>query len=229
MVSTRERIKGLFRDLAVDPPDYVVEHAEYIHLKKNSYLFEQGGPLDCIYYLCSGKIGIYNISADGATSRIVYIAPGESVGEMEILCDKNEVAFTAKVYETCDILKIYKPDFIKWLKKDPGFMYRMLKNTAQKLYTAATAICQHVRNDAVGIVSLYIMDSVRNKLVAAPVAVIDHTRADIADNCRISERTVNRSIRFLSDLGVISVSRGKITVSRDQYNQLTASDRIFSE
>lgn len=229
MVSNRDKIRQLFLDLAKDPPDYVIDHAEYIHLRKNSYLFEQGGPLDCVYFICSGKIGIYNVSTDGATSRIVYIAPGEIVGEMEILCGKNEVAFTAKAYEVCDILKVYKQDFITWMKSDPEFMYRMTTSVAQKLYTAATAICQHVRNNAVGLVSLYIMDAVKTSLSSESVAVIQHTRADIADNCRISERTVNRSIKFLSEWGLITVTRGKITVTREQYNRLTESDSIFTE
>ncbi|MEG2882701.1 MAG: cyclic nucleotide-binding domain-containing protein, partial [Christensenella sp.] len=146
MIADTDKIKKLFHELSVVPPEYVVEHAEYIHLRKNSYLFEQGGPLNCIYYLCSGQIGIYNISINGATSRIVYITPGEI-----------EVAFTAKAYESCEILKIRNQDFISWIKSDSAFMYQMTTGVAHKLYTAATAICQHVRNDAVGIVSLYIM------------------------------------------------------------------------
>ncbi|MEG1472694.1 MAG: Crp/Fnr family transcriptional regulator [Christensenella sp.] len=229
MIADTDKIKKLFHELSVVPPEYVVEHAEYIHLRKNSYLFEQGGPLNCIYYLCSGQIGIYNISINGATSRIVYITPGEIVGEMEILCGKNEVAFTAKAYESCEILKIRNQDFISWIKSDSAFMYQMTTGVAHKLYTAATAICQHVRNDAVGIVSLYIMESVKNQFSNKNIAVINHTRTDIADNCRISERTVNRSIKFLTELNLITVSHGKITVTREQYNQLTESNSIFFE
>ncbi len=194
---------------------------ELLELKNGEYLLEQGQDLDNAYLLCEGKIGIYNLSIDGATSRVVFITPGELIGEMELLVSKNKVAFSARAYADCQLIKIKKNIFSEWLSSDTSFSMYINHTLAQKLYDTASAICMHVRNDAIGIVSMYIMDSTQEELMHNEVSILKDTRPVIAENCRVSERTVNRSIKYLHDLGYISLAKGKISVNREQFANLS--------
>ncbi|MDL2236476.1 Crp/Fnr family transcriptional regulator [Christensenellaceae bacterium OttesenSCG-928-K19] len=211
------------KEFTESPPAFLADKVELVRLKTGEFLLEQGAPIDCVYLLCKGKIGIYNISLDGATSRVVFISTGETIGEMEILCGREDVAFSARVYEDSELFRIYKDDFIAWLKEDTGFMFNVTTILANKLYDTASAICQHVGNDAIGLVSLYIIEAAKSQLEQKEVAVIRQTRAEIAENCRISERTVNRSIKYLSELGLVGLVRGKISINHVQMQQLSQS------
>lgn len=221
-----------FGRFQLHPPVSLMQKVDLVYLKNRAYLLEQGQPIDYVYYLCSGKIGIYNISMDGATSRVVFISPGEFIGEMELLCQNTEIFFSARAYDECEIIRIPQAEFMHWLETDSTFLMHIATTLAKKLHDTAGAICQHVRNDAIGIVSLYIVESVNGQFSSHGKAIIKDTRTAIAENCRISERTANRSIKYLCDLGYISLSKGKISVTPDQFTKLSnlvqSTPRILS-
>ena len=48
------------------------------------------------------------------------------------------------------------------------------------------------------------------------------TRTELSDRTRLSLRTINRTIKHMEDMGYIGKRTSKITINKDQYEQISA-------
>ncbi len=187
-------------------------------LPKGYTLLRKGDAVKYVYYICSGKVRVYDETADGLVERVVWVSSGEPVGEMEMLSEGNVVIYSAKVDEDdTQVIQISKNDFWSCLAGDNEFCMQIAICMAKKLNTAAMALCRHLNSDSLEMVAEYFLDIVGTQLLTCGKAAIAMTRSEIADNCCISERTVNRCVQKLKVSGCLSIGRGKINISREQY------------
>ncbi len=189
---------------------------------KGQRLINQGDPCSYVYYLCTGKIQVFDERDQGEVAWVVWINPGQIVGEMEVLAEMKSFLYSASIYsDKATILQIPVEDFWEWMRTDSGFCREMAQSMAKKLVDTVKALQKFLYNDAIHSVTEFILDQCYLPVLEQRTPVkIKHTRIEIAGICHISERTVNRSIKALKEENLVTIQRGKITVTRKQYEKL---------
>lgn len=221
------QLKNNFID-KISLPEAITQKDLVKHYKRGRRILKKGEPAKYVYYICSGKINVYNETADGNIGRVVCARPGETVGEMEILADEPITVFSASVHEDATVIRMQKQDFLNWMEGDPEFCMSIARVLAKKLSNAAYTFCEHATQSALSLVKDFIVDSVQGALEEAKKAKVKNSRVEIADDCGISERTVNRCVGKLKEQGLISVEKGKITVTQIQFEHLKSDSQDAS-
>ncbi len=206
-------------------PEIVTQKDLIKHYKCGRQILKKGDNAKYVYYICSGKINVYNETADGNIGRVVCAQSGETVGEMEILADEPITVFSASIHEDATVIRMEKQDFLNWMKEDPEFCMSLAKVLARKLSNTAHTFCEHTTQSALSLVKNFIIDSVQGKLKESQKAKVKNSRVEIADDCGISERTVNRCVGKLKEQGLICLEKGKITVNKNQLEHLKTDNQ----
>lgn len=188
---------------------------------RGDIILKQDTPAKIVYCLCEGRLRVFNENEDGEENRIIWIYPGDTVGELECLAELKMSSFTTEVFEdNTKVMEIKRNDFIEWLKQDHDFCFRVAQILAKKLYNTSKEFSASFTNDSATIVRRFIVELISKKIEENNQVPLLYTRADIAHICGVSERTVNRTIKKLKDQNLISLTRGKIWVNYQQYKGL---------
>ena len=202
-------------------PDDIQRISRLVKYQNGDVIFRKGETADYVYYILTGRVGIYNEMSNGKAERVVWSLPGEIVGEMEVMVNETIIEFSAYAYEDdTNVLKIEKDVFLKWLKTDRKLCLEVAYTLAKKLYISANTFVERSTNAASKLTRKFILDIVGGKIKKKPTVVLRYTRNEIAESCGISERSVNRCIKELKGQNYISVIKGKIMVNEAQYRAL---------
>jgi CRP-like cAMP-binding protein len=211
-------------------PSELKEKIEHISLKRGEYLFKQGDELLNIYYLVTGMLSTNISYADGTERRIVYLQPNDIVGELEILSGQKSAVYSVRAFTDCELIRIGKNSFLKAIRQDKAALSHLVSLMATKMLSTAKEIAVHAQSDSLDALGLFIVHYAEDYYRENPgsgIVTIRHTRPSIADACLMSESSVNRSVRRLKSDGLIDLVKGKIAVSRKQYEMLVNSRIIF--
>jgi hypothetical protein len=105
-----------------------------VHFKKNDIIFREGEESNFIYYILSGKYGVFH-----KNKKIGYITPADIfMGEMSFLLN-NQRSATVKTEKEGKLLKISKKQFISVIKKYPHYGIFLSRLIARKLARTNTA------------------------------------------------------------------------------------------
>ncbi len=202
-------------------PLEILERCVLITYNKGDIIFSKGDEAQYVYHVCGGRIGVFNEMSDGRAERVVWVMPYESIGEMEVLAGENHIVFSAKVYEDGTLLlRIMKEDYLDMLKKDRKYCFEAACTVAKKLYIASDTFCHRNTESALVRINRFLLDICRKLIEREGLVVLRNSRSEIADNCGLSERTVNRCIKKLKEQNLLSICKGKIMISKEQYENL---------
>ena len=119
-------------------PDDIQRISRLVKYQNGDLIFRKGEKADYVYYILTGRVGIYNEMSNGKTVRVVWSLPGEIVGEMEVMVNETIIEFSAYAYEDdTNVLKIEKDVFLKWLRTDRKLCLEVAYTLAKKLYISA--------------------------------------------------------------------------------------------
>ncbi len=202
-------------------PEDIKQISRILKHQKGDLIFRKGEMANYVYYILTGRVGIYNELSSGRVERVVWLLPGEVLGEMEVMVNERIIEFSAYAYEDdTDVLKIEKDIFLQWLKSDKNMCLNVAYTLAKKLYISANTFVERSTNEASKLTRKFIVDFARSQIKKQPNAILRYTRNEIAESCGISERSVNRCIKELKEQSYISIIKGKIMISTAQYNAL---------
>ncbi len=121
------------RDVPVQSPaGFSDQHA--LHFNRSDIVFREGEESNFIYYILSGRYGVYH-----QNKKIGYITPADIfMGEMSFLLN-NQRSATVKAEKEGKLLKISKKQFISVIKKYPHYGIFLSRLIARKLARTNTA------------------------------------------------------------------------------------------
>ena len=85
------------------------------------FIFSQGDPADCVYYLQEGRVKISAISTTGKKATIRLVSAGEFFGEKAIASEPGLRVTTATAMTACTALRIARPEFLRLMQEEPSF------------------------------------------------------------------------------------------------------------
>lgn len=196
-------------------PDILWESCSIIHFQRGETIFHMDERISFVYIICNGVVIISNNQLNGNEMCVVFVQDGSTIGEMEALLENKETVYSAKAFTECEMLAVPIEIFRLWISMDIVACGRMAHILAEKLYQSSVSVVQYKNLEAV----------VRLKILLAKqkTGYIRKTRAELAEACGVSERTINRCINQLKGQDMVTVNRGKIVISAAQLKTMQDS------
>lgn len=121
----------LFSDLTEEQYTFILSFGQMVHYKKEAILFQEGDDLDFVYILLSGELSVVLDSQEKPHKKHIIgtIAPGESIGEIAALTDKERSA-SVYVDQDSSLLRFSKVDFLHIITSIPQVLLRISKSLA---------------------------------------------------------------------------------------------------
>jgi CRP-like cAMP-binding protein len=106
----------------------------YVNFKEGDIIFNEGDKGQHLYLILNGEIDIYKYM-EGRNIVIATIKKGDVFGEMAILDDEIRTASAKVISESAQLMQVTKEHFIDQIKKNPTFIFNILKNLSKRLET----------------------------------------------------------------------------------------------
>ena len=192
-----------------------------IHVKKGSYIFREGEPVDSIFYIANGGIQIGKENENGKELTIRICGTGAVFGEGSIFANDTLHSTTAKaiqpskIYilnlETLELLLTENPtlliEYIQWVQ---------IENT--KNQTRIRDLVMHGKKGALYSTLIRLANTYGHLNTDGQTFIdIALTNSEVANLCGTSREMINRMLNDLKRDHIISFERGYITIKNLQY------------
>lgn len=188
------------------------------HLKKmdkGTYLFQEGGQANELYYIQSGKVQISKIVPDGRELTMRVCKEGELLGELALFSPSARHMLTAKVMESGEVGVILKEELEEKLVKNHALALEYMKWLNQqyrKNHTRFRDLVLHGKKGALYSTLIRLTNSYGIQKGASILIDLFLTNQDLANLCGTSREVINRLLSDLRKNDIISIEKGYITI-----------------
>lgn len=207
------------RDTLNALPSRLLQRASMITLKRNYILIRKGEKTKYAYLVLSGNLMVLNEFEDGNYFSFANLGAGKFISDLEVLSGNMVNAVTLLSTEPTKCLKCPIEDFIWCLDNDLAFLKRVVGGFARSMFHTSSERGENVYRKGANRLIVYIANYCPAVEISAPV-IIKKTRRDIASSIGVCEKTINRAVKDLIQLGYIKIYKGKITINPDQLERM---------
>lgn len=176
---------------------------------KNSVILFEDDPGDALYVVLGGQVKVVLIGEDGREVILSILKQGDFFGEMSLIDDQPRSAHVIATQES-NLLVLRREEFRHCMEETPRIALGLLKALSRRLRRADDKIGGLVLLDVNGRVARLLLELAdEHDGEQIPRKITHHTIAQMIGSSR---ETVSRTIRDLSERGLIDVSRKAITI-----------------
>ncbi|KAA9025787.1 Crp/Fnr family transcriptional regulator [Niallia endozanthoxylica] len=191
-----------------------------IKIKKDQFLFQEGQAAEELYLILSGKVQISKITSDGRELVLRICGLNDICGELTLFTDSPKYLLSATVLEEGEAAVIKKDVLEKQIFQNSALAYEFMKWMSDHFRKTQTKFRDLVLNGKRGalfstlirMTNSYGIQKDDGILIDLPL-----TNQKLGDFCGTSRESTNRILNDLKREGIISFTRGKITVHNLQY------------
>jgi len=216
-----EALKGAFIFSALNEAE-INELAGISHVRRfasEEFIFLEGDPPDYFYVLAVGKVRVVKHSASGKDFVVAFFEAGEIFGEVAVFENKPYPASAQAAGETT-VIAVPKKEFLAFLSQRPQVALRLISILGGRLREAQSRL----KDLAIERVEQRLANALL-MLSTRLGSILPFTRQDIADMTGTTTETAIRTMVHLKERGIISTSRGKITIVNSEKLRLLAEGR----
>lgn len=196
------------------PPGYIIHQKHY--------------PLDYFGIVCTGEHRVINEFENGNVFMIEKNEPIDFIGEVTILAGQEKTSVTIETLTECIVFMISRKDFEDWISKDIHFLRLVSQKVALKLYRSSYNRGARLFYPPNFLLLDYLLKYAKNAGIAPDsTVIIKKTRNDLYEELGITVKTLNRTIQKLKEDGMISIEKGKISMSYEQYQKAQKEIRYY--
>ncbi len=186
--------------------------------RASEVIFRKGDPGISMMSIVDGRVKISVASTDGKEAVLAVLGPGEVLGEMAILEDKDRSA-DAIALDACELLVLQKRDFIPFLERNPTICIRLLR-----------ILCDRLRRTS-ELVEDRTFLSLPARLAKTLLDLADAGGRETADGTRVdfnmsqknfgglmgaSRESVNKQLHAWQAEGLLTIGRGFVVLARPE-------------
>ena len=180
---------------------------------RNSVILFEDDPGDALYVVVTGQVKVVLIGEDGREVILAVLGPGDFFGEMSLIDDEPRSAHVIAM-EDSNLLVLRREDFQAALQEYPRIALGLLTALSRRLRRADDKIGSLVLLDVLGRVSRLLLEFADDEDGTQITRKVTHHT--IAQMVGSSRETVSRTMRELTDRGLIAVSRRTIQIKDRQ-------------
>lgn len=192
----------------IHPPGTIIHH--------------QQSDLDVFGIVASGEHRVINLFEDGNIFMIEKNEPIDFIGEVTILAGMRQTSVTIETITESIIMYISRKDFEDWIQKDIHFLRLVSQKVALKLYRSSSNRGAKLFYPPHFLLLDYLIQYAQQEQIQkTKYLIVKKTRQELHEETGITVKTINRTIPKLKDDQVISIVKGKISMTYEQYKLAT--------
>ena len=174
--------------------------------------------LDYFGLIVKGESRVINEFQNGNIFVIEKNKAIDFVGEVAILAGMRKASVTIETLTETTVLYFHRRDFEDWIAEDIHLLRLITEKIAYKLYRSSYNRGARLFYPPRYILLDYVLKYAASKQIQQKgQAVIRKTRQELCEECGIMIKTLNRSIKKLEEDGIVTVYKGKMTMTEEQY------------
>jgi CRP-like cAMP-binding protein len=202
--------QALFRPISPFELESLKKEVVKLELDKGLSLFQKGDMADGCFILVYGMIKLAVPASNGSDKIVELIRPGQCFGEAMLFLEEP-YPFYAEALEPSLLLRLPKNALFKLLEQSPAIARQMMTGLSYRLLGFIRNVERHASHNA--------MQRVVDYLVQTAVAQesndfrLELKKNVVASLLNLTPETFSRMLHHLSELGLITVSASRITIS----------------
>lgn len=216
------RLCPLFSDVSPDDLEQLTSIVHHRKVQRGELLFSEGDTAKGFYVVAEGRVKVYKLSADGKERILHIVQPGATFAEAAIFGDGIYPAY-AEPLVASRLLFFPKREFLNLLHNQTQMAINMISGLSRYLRQFATQVEQLTFQDVPARLAKYLLalSGAETGKVMLPIS-----KGQLASNLGTVSETLSRTLRKLSDEGIIKVEGKNITLCNlDELEDLAISTK----
>ena len=202
-------------------PHQTVEHIVSTKVKKGDYILKAGEPCDAVFFLLKGKVSGEVSSPQGRAYSFMDFSQMCVLGDYEMFYEGAEYIVSIRAEQNCTLLKLSRDHYVSWIKQDVNALFLRTNNILSVLTFERSVDRAYLQKNSKERLCLLLMrfyeigikDSNGN-------FTVQYTQGELADKIGVNLRSVQRSIASLESEQLVQLKKGKMVISKEQYEKL---------
>ncbi|GAA4407394.1 Crp/Fnr family transcriptional regulator [Fodinibacter luteus] len=195
--------------------------ARPMHLAAGEVAYSAGDSPSRLIVVHTGHLKISRVSADGSEQLIRVLGPGEFVGEASVFADRSPEDY-AIALDDCQACVFRHDDLRALVSRHPQIALRMLATVSARLSDTERRLSSLTAHDVEARVADYLLGLPGSWQGGIVTVTLPLAKKHVAALLDTTPESLSRSLRSLSDKGLIAIGPGRAVV-------LTQPDRLQQE
>jgi len=199
----------------------VSAHATTVDLDEAEWLFSQDDPATRFFFVQSGQMRLFRLSADGSEKIIELVGAGQTFAEALMFMGTGRYPVCAAALSPARLLSIDAADFVAMLRESPETCFALLGDLSRRLHGLIAEIDSLALVSATGRVARWLLarlpkhsysGELSERAAGLGTLALDVRKSVIASRLSIKPETWSRITRRLAEDGVIAVDGQRIAI-----------------
>lgn len=195
---------------------HLFETAHHIKkMEKGTFLFQEGEQANELYIVQSGILQLSKIIPDGRELTLRMCNSGDFVGELNLFSPSSRYLLSARVVESGEAAVIIKRELEEKLSQNLPLAFEFIRWMSlqyRKTQTKFRDLVLHGKKGALYSTLIRISNSYGVSTNQGILIDLPLTNQELANFCGTSREVVNRLLSDLRKMGIISITKGTITI-----------------
>lgn len=146
--------------------------------------------------------------------------PGDFFGEIECFAGLTRYRISILSSTKCRLLAIPSIYYMEWMRMDVDALFMRTQENISRLVLQTAEARKYLFMEGRDRLMVHLVRKYEQKIPAPEILVLNQTRARISEEVGISIKTLDRNIRKLEEMNLLTLNKGKIVITQAQYLQM---------
>ena len=212
----QEYMNRLFRNCTEEVKYYM----SVIDVEADQTFIKAGEECKYIYIILSGKVTGVEWPMHEKSYFFKDFGPGDFFGEIECFAGLPRYRISILSSTKCRLLAIPSIYYMEWMRMDVDALFMRTQENISRLVLQTAEARKYLFMEGKDRLMVHLVRKYEQKVPAPEILVLNQTRARISEEVGISIKTLDRNIRKLEEMNLLTLNKGKIVITQAQYLQM---------
>lgn len=212
----QEYMNRLFRNCTEEVKYYM----SVIDVEADQTFIKAGEECKYIYIILSGKVTRVEWPMHEKSYFFKDFGPGDFFGEIECFAGLTRYRISILSSTKCRLLAIPSIYYMEWMRMDVDALFMRTQENISRLVLQTAEARKYLFMEGKDRLMVHLVRKYEQKIPAPEILVLNQTRARISEEVGISIKTLDRNIRKLEEMNLLTLNKGKIVITKAQYLQM---------
>lgn len=201
----------LFSSLALRQLEQITSFTTLKEINKGDHLFSEGQAATSFFFVVSGAVKLYKLSADGMEHILHIQKTGELLAEA-VIFEFDEYPAYCQATEHTTLIRISKPEFVQLLKQHPEISFKIMAAYSKRMRQLVSKIEDLSLHDIKSRLAKYLLQNSQH-IDGKHVFRLEISKKDLASVVGTIPETLSRTLNFFKKQELITEDNNQIVIT----------------
>ncbi|MGV8842591.1 MAG: Crp/Fnr family transcriptional regulator [Pseudomonas sp.] len=202
----------LFEPLSEEQLKELLSTSQLLNLEKGAPVFHQGEPAHSFYFVISGCVKIYRLTADGQEKILEVVGDRQTFAEAMMLMDTPNYVAAAQAVGPTQLYRFSNTTYMQLLQSNSRLTFALLGKLCVRLHQRVNEIETLSLKNATHRVVRYLLTQLASQPDGGNRFELPMAKQLVAGHLSIQPETFSRIIRRLIDEEILTQDNRQITI-----------------